>query len=154
MLQAMNTGHDGSLVTVHANSSEDTIHRLQTLASMSDVKLPYEAISAQISSAIDAVVQLSRGPDGSRRLVEVAVVDSSGRDLVLRRVMHFEAEPIGADRAVRGVFTPHPLPASVVEKLFYAGEGFPPVFAPRAGAPDGPRGGAAGGGPAMRRPVL
>lgn len=109
MLQAMNTGHDGSLVTVHANSTEDTVHRLQTLASMSDVKLPFEAIRDQIASAIDCVVQLSRGPDGSRRITEVAVVDPARRDqFKMQPVMRFVAEPIGADRVVRGTFQPIP----------------------------------------------
>ncbi|MEU4827534.1 CpaF family protein [Actinomadura sp. NPDC023710] len=146
MLQAMNTGHDGSLVTVHANSTEDTVHRLRTLASMSDVKLPYEAINAQISSAIDAVVQLSRGPDGSRRIVEVAVVENEGDgELALRQAMRFETEPVGADRVVRGVFTPRPLSDRLARRLFYAGEAVPPAFAPAgsrgrradAGADDG-----------------
>jgi pilus assembly protein CpaF len=130
MLQAMNTGHDGSLVTVHANSTDDTIHRLQTLASMSDVKLPFEAIRDQIASAIDCVVQLSRGPDGSRRITEVAVVDPSRRDAFkLHPAMQFVAEPIDADREVRGVFKPLGLPEALLTRLFHAGESVPPTFA-------------------------
>ncbi|WP_067476965.1 CpaF family protein [Actinomadura hibisca] len=129
MLQAMNTGHDGSLVTVHANTTEDTINRLQTLASMSDVKLPFEAIRNQISSAVDAVVQLSRGPDGSRRITEVAVVDRDRRDeFVLRPVMRFDADPVGPDRVVQGRFRPLPLPRALVTRLFHAGEHIPPSF--------------------------
>ncbi|MFC0037863.1 CpaF family protein [Actinomadura rayongensis] len=129
MLQAMNTGHDGSLVTVHANSTEDTIYRLQTLASMSDVKLPFEAVKDQINSAVDAVVQLSRGPDGSRRVTEVAVVVSRNRESVaLRRVMHFASEPIGPDRTVRGAFVCHRLPERIATRLFHAGESVPPAF--------------------------
>ncbi|HEV7935648.1 MAG TPA: CpaF family protein [Actinomadura sp.] len=129
MLQAMNTGHDGSLVTVHANSTEDTIYRLQTLASMSDVKMPFEATRDQINSAIDAIVQLSRGPDGSRRIVEVAVVASRRREeFALKRVMHFEAEPIGHDRVVRGAFRHHPLPEDLATRIFHAGESVPAAF--------------------------
>ncbi|WP_433327564.1 CpaF family protein [Spirillospora sp. CA-294931] len=132
MLQAMNTGHDGSLVTVHANSTEDTVHRLQTLASMSDVKLPYEAIRDQINSAIDVVVQLGRGTDGSRRITEIAVADPARRDQhVLHSVMRFAAQPIGPDRVVRGVFQPKPMPDSLLHKLFNAGESIPPAFAPQ-----------------------
>ncbi|URN06456.1 CpaF family protein [Actinomadura madurae] len=132
MLQAMNTGHDGSLVTVHANSTEDTVHRLQTLASMSDVKLPFEAIRDQIASAIDCVVQLSRGPDGSRRITEVAVVDPARRDqFKMQPVMRFVAEPIGADRVVRGTFQPIPLPEALLTRMFHAGESVPPMFAQR-----------------------
>ncbi|MGK5554985.1 CpaF family protein [Actinomadura kijaniata] len=138
MLQAMNTGHDGSLVTVHANSTDDTINRLQTLASMSDVKLPFEAIRNQISSAVDAIVQLSRGPDGSRRITEVAVVDRDRKDeFVLRPVMRFDAEPIGPDRMVRGVFRALPLPRALATRLFHAGEHIPPAFAPPDEVPPG-----------------
>jgi pilus assembly protein CpaF len=129
MIQAMNTGHDGSLVTVHANSTEDTIYRLQTLASMSDVKMPFEAARDQINSAIDGIVQLSRGPDGSRRIVEVAVVASRRRErFALQRVMHFEPEPIGVDRVVRGAFHHHPLPKDLANRMFYAGESIPAAF--------------------------
>ncbi|MEU5880319.1 CpaF family protein [Spirillospora sp. NPDC047279] len=136
MLQAMNTGHDGSLVTVHANSTEDTVHRLQTLASMSDVKLPFEAVRDQIHSAIDAIVQLSRGPDGSRRITEIAVAKTDRRDeFALQHVMRFKPEPIGPDRNVRGVFEAAALPRYLATRLFHAGEGVPPAF-----APDGPRG--------------
>jgi pilus assembly protein CpaF len=138
MLQAMNTGHDGSLVTVHANSSEDAIHRLQTLTSMSDVKLPFEAIRDQISSAVDVIVQLSRGPDGSRRIVQLAVADHRRRDeVVLHDVMRFEPEPIGPDRKVRGRFRPFPLPEAVATRLFLAGESVPPAFGGHADRVEG-----------------
>ncbi|MEV3919640.1 CpaF family protein [Actinomadura coerulea] len=133
MLQAMNTGHDGSLVTVHANSTEDAVYRLQTLASMSDVRLPFEAIRDQIGSAVDVIVQLSRGPDGSRRIVEVAMLEHARRgEITTRPVMRFESDPLGADRVVRGRFRPVPLPRDLLTKLFHAGESVPPAF---AGAP-------------------
>lgn len=80
MLQAMSTGHDGSLATVHANSAEDALMRLQTLGSMAEVQIPFEALRDQINSAVDVVVQLSRGADGSRRLAEIAVLVSHGRE--------------------------------------------------------------------------
>src|SRR5699024_442546 len=73
MLQAMNTGHDGSLVTVHANSADDAIYRLQTLATMGDGHGPYDAIRDQINSAVDAIEHLGRWPDGPRRVDEIAV---------------------------------------------------------------------------------
>ena len=133
MLQAMNTGHDGSLVTVHANSTEDAVYRLQTLASMSDVRLPFEAIRDQIGSAVDVIVQLSRGPDGSRRIVEVAMLEHARRgEITTRAVIRFESDPIGPDRVVRGRFRPVPLQRDLLNKLFHAGEGVPPVF---TGAP-------------------
>ncbi len=128
MIQAMNTGHDGSLVTVHANSADDAVYRLQTLASMSDVKLPYEAIRDQINNAIDVIVHLTRGPDGSRRIGEISVVAGRREDFGLKRVMRFQAEPIGPDRSVRGEFRHEPLPGVVADRLLAAGENVPGRF--------------------------
>ena len=65
MLQALNTGHEGSLVTLHANSCDDAIHRLSTLASMSELQIPFEALRDQINSAIDVIVQVDRYADGA-----------------------------------------------------------------------------------------
>jgi pilus assembly protein CpaF len=78
MLQAMNTGHEGSLSTCHANSPADALRRLETMVLMGDVDLPLDAVGAQVGSAIDLVVQLARGADGSRRVVEVAEVVGEG----------------------------------------------------------------------------
>ncbi|MEO5876366.1 MAG: CpaF family protein [Streptosporangiaceae bacterium] len=129
MIQAMNTGHDGSLVTVHANSAEDSIYRLQTLASMSDVKLPFEAVRDQINNAIDVIVHLVRGSDGSRRIGEISVVSSRRRELfTLQTVLEFDAQPTGPDRIMRGDFRHHALPKMVAERLFGAGEGVPAMF--------------------------
>lgn len=80
MLQAMNTGHAGSLATVHANSATDALMRLETLASMSELELPVDVLRDQINGAIDVVIQLNRFPDGSRRVVEIAAVTSRRRE--------------------------------------------------------------------------
>ncbi|MFD7921620.1 CpaF family protein [Streptomyces sp. NPDC059740] len=129
MLQAMSTGHDGSLATVHANSCEDALMRLQTLASMSEVKVPYEALRDQINSAVDCVVQLTRHADGSRRVSEVTILDSRGPEPYrLATVCRFEAEPPSADRTVRGRFRHLPLPRSVAARLHLAGETPPPGY--------------------------
>ena len=72
MLQAMNTGHDGSLSTCHANSPVDAIRRLETLVLMGDVALPLVAVREQLRAAIDLIVHVARMPDGSRRVVAVA----------------------------------------------------------------------------------
>ena len=99
MLQALNTGHEGSLVTLHANSCDDAIHRLATLASMSELQIPFEALRDQINSAIDVIVQVDRFADGGRRVSEVAVVASHRRETFrLASVMEFVTEPIGPDR--------------------------------------------------------
>ncbi len=129
MLQAMSTGHDGSLATVHANSAEDALMRLQTLASMSEVKVPFEALREQINSAVDVIVQLTRSPDGARRVTEVTMLGSRSREAYqLATVSHFLAEPMGADRVVRGHFEHFPLPRRVADRLHLAGEAVPPAF--------------------------
>lgn len=79
MLTAMTTGHEGSLSTLHASSPIDAVRRLQTLALMGDVDLPYRAVQEQVASALDLVVHQSRLPDGRRRIVEIAAV-ASGPD--------------------------------------------------------------------------
>jgi pilus assembly protein CpaF len=133
MLQALNTGHEGSLVTVHANSADDAIHRLETLAMMSDLNLPFEALRDQINNAIDVIVQIDRYADGRRRLAEVAVVASSRREpFRLAPVAAFDADPIGPDRRVTGRFVHTRLPESVARRLMLAGEPVPPEFAAAA----------------------
>ncbi|CAL9420567.1 hypothetical protein SUDANB121_01860 [Nocardiopsis dassonvillei] len=129
MLQAMNTGHDGSLVTVHANSADDAIHRIQTLATMGDGRIPYEAIRDQINNAVDAIVHLGRWPDGSRRVNEISVVSSRRREeFRLDPVLRFEALPLGPNRAVEGRFLHFPLPRHIAERIYHAGEAVPATF--------------------------
>ncbi len=123
MISAMNTGHEGSLTTVHANSTVDALSRLETLASMSELQIPFEAVQEQINSAVDAIIQLDRGPDGSRRITEVAVVTSQRREPYrLQTIAAFEAEAIGAERIVRGRHVTLPLPPALTERLRLAGE--------------------------------
>ena len=86
MLQACNTGHDGSLSTVHANSPDDALARIETLALCADVSLPLAAIRRQLTSAIDAIVQVRRGRDGRRMIVAVAELES-GRGTRTRRLL-------------------------------------------------------------------
>ncbi len=93
MLQALNTGHEGSLVTVHANSADDALYRLETLATMSDLHIPHAALREYINNAIHVVVQIERGADGLRRVSEVAVVASRrGEPFQLQTAMRFEVE--------------------------------------------------------------
>ena len=92
MLQAMNTGHDGSLTTLHANSPRDVISRLETLAMMSGLELPERAIRQQIASAVNLVCHQSRLPDGSRRIVSIAEVapTKNGEDLEMRDIYRYQ----------------------------------------------------------------
>ncbi|QXE34956.1 CpaF family protein [Streptomyces sp. GMY02] len=129
MLQAMSTGHDGSLATVHANSAEDALMRLQTLASMSEVEIPFVAIKDQINSAVDVIVQLTRHADGSRRVTEIAIVDSHGREEYrIVSVCRFLAEPMAADGRIHGKFEYYPVPRRVAERLYLKSEAVPPAF--------------------------
>ncbi|MFE6163697.1 CpaF family protein [Streptomyces sp. NPDC056486] len=132
MLQAMSTGHDGSLATVHANTAEDALMRLQTLGSMSEVQIPFEALKDQINSAVDVVVQLARHADGSRKIAEIVLLVSHGREQFriapVTRFVPRQPGGGGLDRRVHGYFEHLPLPRSVAERLYVAGEPVPPGF--------------------------
>ena len=129
MLQAMSTGHDGSLATVHANSAEDALMRLQTLASMSEIKIPFEALHDQINSAVDVIVQLTRHADGARKITEIAVLDSHGRDNYrIVTVARFDARPMSADGLIHGRFQYFPLPRGTAQRLYMAGQPLPQAF--------------------------
>ncbi|WP_406862832.1 CpaF family protein [Streptomyces sp. HUAS MG47] len=129
MLQAMSTGHDGSLATVHANNAEDALMRLQTLASMSEVEIPFVAIKDQINSALDVIVQLTRHTDGSRRITEIAIVDSHGReDYRIVSVCKYHAQPMAADGRIYGNWEYYPLPRRIAEKLYMRSEPIPAAF--------------------------
>ena len=105
MLQAMNTGHDGSLSTVHANSPRDTVSRLETLVLMAGMDLPLRAVREQIASAVDLVVQLSRMRDGTRRITYVTeVLGMEGENVVLQDVFLFDhAAGLDASGRMKGV---------------------------------------------------
>ena len=107
MLQAMNTGHDGSLTTVHANTPTDTVARLETLCLMAGMDMPLSAIRAQIASAVSIIVQTARLSDGSRKTIEIAEVcglDENG-NAKLRTLFEFKRE--GVDPATRKVLGRH-----------------------------------------------
>jgi pilus assembly protein CpaF len=106
MLQAMNTGHDGSLTTTHANSPEEAVARLETLCLMAGVELPSRAIRTQIAQSVHVVVQQSRFSDGSRRITEVSEVAgmSDTGEIELRPIFEFVRTGTGENNAVRGEF--------------------------------------------------
>ena len=85
MLQAMNTGHDGSLTTLHANSPRDAMSRLETLVMMAGYDLPVRAIREQIAAAVDLVVQISRLKDGSRRITHVTEIEGMEGDVITQQ---------------------------------------------------------------------
>ncbi len=134
MLQAMNTGHEGSLATVHANSAEDAVARLETLASMSEIELPFTVVRDQINNAIDLIVHLARYHDGSRRIAEVAAVVSTRHEpFALQPLIRFEPDAVLPDRsAVTGRAIRFALPETMARRLFLAGEAVPAAFQPHA----------------------
>jgi pilus assembly protein CpaF len=105
MLQAMNTGHDGSLTTIHANSTRDAISRAETMVMMAGFDLPIRAIREQIASAVDLVVQLSRMRDGSRKLVSISeVVGLEGDVVTMQDLARYEQRGLDKDGRVVGDF--------------------------------------------------
>ncbi|MBI2325622.1 MAG: CpaF family protein [Chloroflexi bacterium] len=109
MLQAMNTGHEGSLTTAHANSPSDAIARVETMVLMSGVELPLPAVRRQISAALDLIVQQSRLLDGSRKITHVSEVAEEDGDIAIHDIFRFEQRGLDAQGKVVGdfVFTGH-----------------------------------------------
>ena len=103
MLQAMNTGHDGSLSTVHANSPRDALSRVETMVLMAGFELPLRAIRQQISSALDLIVHLERLEDGTRRVTSITEVQRMEADVItLQELFAFKVESVTAERVVIG----------------------------------------------------
>jgi pilus assembly protein CpaF len=134
MLQAMNTGHEGSLATVHANSPDDAMSRLETLASMSELDITFEALRDQVNSAVHVLVHLSRYADGSRRVGQIAMVSSQRREpFRLTPVTQFEPDPLAPGRQVTGRFRHSMLPGPLAQHLAVVGEAVPAPFAETRG---------------------
>jgi pilus assembly protein CpaF len=105
MLQAMNTGHDGSLTTLHANTPRDALSRLETMISMANLELPERAMRQQIASAINVVVQVSRLSDGSRKLMQVSeIVGMEGDIITMQDIFVYDREGIDEKDKVVGRF--------------------------------------------------
>jgi pilus assembly protein CpaF len=101
MMQAMNTGHDGSISTIHANSARDAISRLETMMLMSSVNLPEKALREQIASAVDVIVQLTRLSDGSRKLIEVSeITGMEGNVVTTQMIFSFEQKGVENGKVV------------------------------------------------------
>jgi pilus assembly protein CpaF len=101
MLQAMNTGHDGSISTVHANSPRDALSRLETMIQLSGFELPAKAMRQQVSQALDVIVQTARLADGSRRVISLTeVVGMEGDTIMLQELFTFEREGLEDGRII------------------------------------------------------
>ncbi len=127
MLQAMNTGHDGSLTTGHANSPRDMLSRLETMVLMAGMELPVRAIREQIASAIDLIIQTARLKDGSRRVTHLTEVQGMEGDvIVLQDIFLFHQLGVGQDGRVTGEFRPTGIRPRFYERLLVSGITLPP----------------------------
>jgi len=122
MLQAMNTGHEGSLTTVHANSPRDALARIENMVSMANLNIPERAIRHQIANAVHAVVQVARLSDGTRKVLTVSeIIGMDGDMITLQDVFIFERTGVDESGKVRGVFRSTGLTPHFTERLATAG---------------------------------
>jgi pilus assembly protein CpaF len=126
MLQAMNTGHDGSLTTIHANSPRDAIARMETMAMMAKLNLPEKAIRRQITSAVSLVLQTARFSDGTRCLTHVTEITGMEADIVsMQDLFVFERQGVSPDGRVIGTFNPSGIRPRFAERLKAVGFDLP-----------------------------
>ena len=127
MLQAMNTGHDGSLTTIHANTPRDALGRLETMIAMANVNLPDKAMRAQVVSAIQIVVQQARMSDGTRKVTSISEITGMEGDIItMQEIFKFEKLGVGPDGKVLGRFVATGVRPKVCERLKTAGVTLPP----------------------------
>jgi pilus assembly protein CpaF len=122
MLQAMNTGHEGSLTTVHANTQRDALARLENMFSMANLNIPERAMRAQIASAIHGVVQIARMADGTRKVITITEVTGMEGDMIaMQDIFVFERKGIDENGKVRGVFRATGIRPKFTERLLTGG---------------------------------
>lgn len=118
MLQALNTGHEGSMTTIHANASRDVISRIETMVLMSGFDLPLKAIRQQISSAFDLIIQQSRLKDGSRKIMEISeVLGMEGDVITLQKIFEFEVTGYDSAGKTLGSFVSTGMRPSILQKM-------------------------------------
>jgi pilus assembly protein CpaF len=122
MLQAMNTGHDGSLTTIHANTPRDALARLETMAMMSEVKIAEKAVRAQVASAVHLIIQASRMSDGTRRITYISELTGAFSDVIsMQDIFLFEKKGLGPNGKVKGRFIATGIVPKCVEKFTAGG---------------------------------
>jgi pilus assembly protein CpaF len=122
MLQAMNTGHEGSLTTVHANSPRDALARIENMVSMANLNIPERAVRSQIASAVHAVVQIARLSDGTRKVLTISeIIGLDGESVAMQDIFTFDRSGIDSNGKVRGVFRPTGVQPRFTERLATAG---------------------------------
>ena len=126
MLQAMNTGHDGSLTTIHANGPREALYRLDTMVAMANLNIPEKAIRQQIASAVNMVVQISRMADGTRKVTAVSeLTGMEGEVITMQDIFLFERTGLGPDGKVRGRFRATGIRPKCAERLASSGVHLP-----------------------------
>jgi pilus assembly protein CpaF len=129
MLQAMNTGHDGSLTTIHANTPRDALSRLETMIQMTGMRLSDRAMRQQVASAINLVVQVARMSDGSRRLTSISeITGMEGETITMQEIFQYERTGVDSHGQVLGRFRPTGIRPRFAERLKACGLQLPRVF--------------------------
>ena len=127
MLQAMNTGHEGSMTTIHANTPRDAISRLESMVAMGNMNLPEKSVRQQISSAISIVVQATRMSDGSRKVTSISEITGMEENVIsMQEIFTFNKKGIGPDGKVIGAFQPTRIRPKFLERLRVSGIMLPP----------------------------
>ncbi|WP_417522982.1 CpaF family protein [Marinovum sp.] len=134
MLQAMNTGHDGSMTTIHANSARDGVSRLENMVAMAGIEMPIKAVRSQIASAVNLIVQASRLQDGSRRMVSITeVTGMEGEVISMQEVFRYQRVGLTPDNKIIGHFTATGVRSHYSERFKLWGYDLPPaIFEPFA----------------------
>jgi pilus assembly protein CpaF len=135
MMQAMNTGHDGSMSTIHANSARDALARMEDMMLMANANLPIQAVRSQMTSAVDLIVQTARMRDGVRRVTElVEVVGIEGEIISLETLFSFQYQGENTDGTLRGSFVSSNMRPRFLPRLEYFGlsEAFMTALGPKA----------------------
>ena len=122
MLQAMNTGHEGSMTTIHANTTRDALTRLESMVAMANLNLPEKAVRQQIASAISLIIQISRLGDGSRKVMSISEITGMEENVIsMQEIFSFNQRGIGPDGKVIGAFQPSRIRPKFLEKLRVSG---------------------------------
>jgi pilus assembly protein CpaF len=129
MLQAMNTGHEGSMTTIHANTPRDAISRLESMVAMGNMNLPEKSVRQQIAAAITIVVQSTRLSDGTRKVTSVSEITGMEENVIsMQEIFTFNKKGIGPDGKVIGVFQPTHIRPRFLERLRLSGIVLPPAL--------------------------
>jgi pilus assembly protein CpaF len=122
MLQAMNTGHEGSMTTIHANTPRDALTRLESMVAMSNLNLPEKTVRQQVASALSIVVQASRMSDGTRKVTSISEITGMDENVIsMQEIFRFSRKGVGPDGKVVGAFEPTRIRPKFLEKLKIAG---------------------------------